>query len=173
MAVSCGADEDTTVGTVDLVGTDSVSNNDNDRLRDDTDDIEQSATELSSAGSGSVQQVQVPDVVGLSSNEALLKLEAVGFTVAFGLHDLAESGVENETVTASEPTAETLALLGSQVILDVYIDNSTGDEPVMTSEDWDRVRIDREIRAEFGDRIERTHWDQTQFAQTCAIVSAR
>ncbi len=162
MAVSCVADEVTTVGTVDLVGTDSVINNDNDRLRDDTDDIEQSATELSSAGSGSVQQVQVPDVVGLSSGEALLKLEAVGFTVAFGLHDLAESGVEHETVTASEPAAETLAPLGSQVILDVYIDNATGDEPAMTSEAWDRVRIDREVRAEFSDRIERTHWDQTK-----------
>ena len=158
LTVSCGT-ADITVETVGFGPESEISTNE-DRGRSDGDKSSQQRTDPSE-GSGSAQLVRVPDVVGLSSDEALARLEAEGFDVGFAAHDVPEPGVEHDTVTGADSAPRTLMPYGSTVILDIYMDNSTGDEPVMTAEDWDRVRIVREIQAEFGDRAGRSFWDET------------
>ncbi|MXW75184.1 MAG: PASTA domain-containing protein [Acidimicrobiaceae bacterium] len=107
------------------------------------------------------EPVRVPDVVGLSSDEALAQLEAARFYVIFYAHDTPKTGVQHDTVTSMEPIAGTQVPFGSTVTLSIYTDNSTGDEPVMTEEDWERVRIQGEVNTEFGDRRGPSSWDET------------
>lgn len=155
---SCGTDG-ITVETVGF-GPDSESGIDEDSGRSDADQSSRQRTDPSE-GSGSAQLVRVPNVVGLSGDQATARLEAEGFDIVYALHDVPEPGVEHDTVTGAEPAPGTLMPYGSTVFLDIYMDNSTGDEPVMTAEDWDRVRIMREIQAEFGDRAGQSFWDET------------
>ena len=159
LAASCGADEDATLEIAGDLGTD-IDNDDGEGFSG-SDDSSQRQTDDPPEDTGPVELVRVPEVIGLSSDEALARLEAEGFDVGFAAHDVPEPGVEHDTVTGADSAPRTLMPYGSTVILDIYMDNSTGDEPVMTAEDWDRVRIVREIQAEFGDRAGRSFWDET------------
>lgn len=106
------------------------------------------------------EPVQVPDVVGLSVDEARTRLENARFKVGFDAYDAPKTGVHDGTVASTDPVAGTPAPFGSRVMLRVYVDNPT-DSPAMSEEDWDRVRIGRKVEAEFGDRRGPTHWDET------------
>ena len=106
------------------------------------------------------EPVLVPDVIGLSADEAFALLEAARFRVGAGLHDIPETGVQHDTVTGMDPIAGTSVPFGSAVMLSIYMDNQP-DSPAMDAEDWDRARIAQELEAEFGDRRGRSHWDET------------
>ena len=146
---SCGTDEDTAhVVETDTRDDGESGSGDGEAAQQQTDDPP-------------VELVRVPDVIGLSSSEAHTRLEAAGFTVAAGLHDIPKAGVQSDTVTGADPIPGTPAPFGSQVVLDIYFDNATGDESVMTTEDFARIRIKQEVEAEFGDRVAMGYWDKT------------
>ncbi|MCY4494122.1 MAG: PASTA domain-containing protein, partial [Acidimicrobiaceae bacterium] len=65
----------------------------------------------------------MPDVIGLSSDEASNQLETAGFDVGYGLQDAPEPGVDHETVTGAYPSPGTLVPFGSPIWLEVYIDD--------------------------------------------------
>lgn len=147
VGISCGLDE----GTVHVVEPEALDGGEGSKQQ--TDDPSEDL--------GPVELVRMPDVIGLSSSEAKAQLEAAGLKFGASAHDIPQPGVESDTVTGADPSPGTLVPFGSRMILDIYFDNSTGDESVMTTEDWDRVRIQQEVQAEFGDRTARSYWDET------------
>ncbi len=127
-------------------------------------------------GTGSEELVRVPDVVGLSSDEAYARLEAAGFVYFPALREVSEPGVEDDTVGAVFPAPQTMRPLGSLVVLDIYsinLEQSLGADHLLatlvtaedwdrvTAEDWDRARIQAQISTEFGDRVAQDYWDKT------------
>lgn len=175
LAVSCGTDDvtvedDITVETVGQYGPDSGGNStDEEPSHHDVDQSPPRPTGDPSEGSESALLVRMPEVVGLSSDEALARLEASGLNVGFDLHDVPEPGVEDETVTGSDHAPGTLIPLGSRVTLDVYIDNQPDTSPVDPAELALR-RIARDIRSDFGQRYVWSHWDEPTGTITFRII---
>lgn len=179
LAASCGAAKDTTVEVLgtgsDIEGSiaDMETSNDEDRLHDDGQDHADESSPRPTGETiedlGSPNLVRVPDVMGLSAGEAFARLRAAGFAVGAGLHDMPEPGVEDETVTRSDPAPGTVVPFGSQVTLDIYIDNQPDTSPV-TPEELEGRRIHRETDAEFGDRLLWSYWDEIFSTFTLRIL---
>ena len=169
LVVSCGVDEDTTLQTVGHIGPDSGSLNDDGGGNSDSGASSLRQTDDPSEDSGPVELVRVPDVIGLSSDEAFSQLDAAGFAVGYGLHDVPTPGVEHDTVTGADISPGTLVPFGSKIILDVYIDNQPDTSPIDPDE-FRRRQISQEIDAEFGDRFAWGHWDETTRTYPVRIV---
>lgn len=164
LMTSCGTDDAKTVETVVSVSLEDEANNDNIRVRGDAYDAVPTPVDEPAEGSERVELVRVPEVIGLSMDEALSLLDAEGFEFYPAPRKVSEPGIKDGSVYAVFPAAGTLRPLGSLIVVDVHdssLVNSTGpDTPVMTVDDWDRARIGMQIGVEFGDRIGQRHWDE-------------
>ncbi len=169
LVASCGADEDTTPETVGDIEPD-IDNDDGEGFSG-SDDSSQRQTADPPEDSGPVELVQVPDVIGLSSDEATNRLEAAGFAVGYGLHDMPEPGVEHETVTGADPGPGTLVPFGSQIMLDVYIDNQPDTSSPIDTDRGALALIRQEIEAEFGDRAAWGYWWEPTETYNIRIVN--
>ncbi|MCQ3808864.1 MAG: PASTA domain-containing protein, partial [Acidimicrobiia bacterium] len=123
LVASCGAGGDTTLANVGDIGSDNGSLNDDGGGYSDSGESSQQQTGDPPEDSGPVEFIRVPDVIGLSSDEATSRLDTAGFAVAYGLQDAPEPGVDHETVTGAYPSPGTLVPFGSPIWLEVYIDD--------------------------------------------------
>ena len=170
LVASCGAGEETMLQTVGDIGPDSGSLNDDGGGYSDSGESSQQQTDDPSEDLGPVELVRVPDVIGLSSDEAFSQLEAAGFSVGYGLHDVPEPGVELDTVTGADPSPGALVPFGSQIMLDVYSEGQPETSSPISPDELRRRQISQEIDAEFGDRSAWDHWDKTTGTYTIRIV---
>ena len=171
LLASCGAGGDTTLANVGDTGPDSENHNDDGGDYSDSGESSQQQTDESPEDSGPVEFVRVPDVIGLSSDEATNRLDTAGFAVAYGLHDVFEPGVEDDMVTGADPSPGTLVPSGSQIILDIYSEGQPETPSPISPDELRRRQISQEIDAEFGDRSAWSHWDETTGTFTVRIVN--
>ena len=162
-----GANGATTLETVVSVDSEDEINNDNDRACGDADGVVPTAVDDTAAGAERADLARVPDVVGLSMEEAFSRLEAEGFAFYPAMRKVSEQGIEDRSVVAVFPVVGTLRPVCSLVVVEVQdssLGNSTGSESPdssgITAEDRDRARIELQIGVEFGDRRGQSHWDE-------------
>ncbi len=169
LLTSCGAGEDTTIESG-YIGSDSETsiNEDSGNVEDIDLDTYYQADEPPET-SGPVELVTVPDVIGLSSDEAKVLIEAAGLRFGASLHDARYVEIEHDTVTAVDPSPGTPVPIGSGTIVDIYLDNHPDTSPI-SSDDNRRNQISAETRSEFGDRFAWTHWDETTGTYTVRII---
>lgn len=143
---------------------------------DDAGDGLAAAVDEPVVGTRSEELVRVPDVVGLSSDEAYARLDAAGLVYFPALRQVSETDAEDDTIIAVFPAPQTMRPLGSLVVLDIYsinLEQSLGADHLLatlvtaedwdrvTAEDWDRARIQAQVSTEFGDRLAQDYWDET------------
>ena len=167
---SCGVGGDTTLEAGGNTGPD-IDNRDGGGYSD-SGERSQRETDDPPGDSGPVKLVRVPDVIGLSSDEATSRLDTAGFDVGYGLKDVPEPGVDHDTVTGAYPGPGTLVPFGSPIWLEVYIDNQLDtSSPIDTDRGGElTLIITREIEAEFGDRAAWDYWDETTETYNIRIV---
>ena len=168
-----GIDDVATAASVTSVGPEYEGNYDDDRVDinadvsvdNDAADVVPAAVNEPAEGSGSEELVRVPDVVGLSTREAQVRLETAGFDILLAPRKVSQPDEQHDTIGSMFPAPGTPRPFGSMVVLDIYYTNlsaSTGpDSPEATEEIWDRTRIAMQLIVEFGDRLGHKQWDET------------
>lgn len=153
---SCGSSEDSALKTRSDIESDSRSRNDDGVGNSDSGGGTQRQTKDPSEELGPVELVRVPDVVGLSDDEAFAWLESAGFSVETALKAIPIDEFPPRTVTGTDPIPGTLKPFGSLVVMNIYVDRAVVDPEMIA-----HLRISQQIESEFGDRFLWSHWDDT------------
>lgn len=164
-ASSCGVSEDTALNAADI-GVGGGPFNDGVGSSRDWNTTSQQQFDDPSENLEPVESARVPNVIGLSLDDADTLIKAAEFVSEVAFHDDPTPGVEDLTVTGVQPSHGTLLPVGSLITMKVYLDF----QPNATPEERRYRQIDREIKADFGDCFARGWWDEINSTYIVRII---